>query len=575
MIDSVNSLDPILPALAAVASASERGSDDPAFIHILEALTGPPAAGSAPAETLVAAIEDATTIVPTGCKPTPGLLSDLQATAASILEGVGPQAKEDPVDGQTAAEIALALLSATVRISLPMTDGSPAGDTMGWAGAGDGSAGPAPGVPIASETPGGSSSWKPMGFQPQPVGQVTPEESSSGSTLREVRPGVQPAREPVTSIALDMPKSDATRREEPTDAVLNIDTIMSALGKTERAPAGNLVSPQGEHRMRNEAKESGESKSGVSLHTPVTPVTPPGPGLRPQAFEALPSGGLPVNLAMEGGLPPGVTKVPNGPGEANGALASDPSEAVGPSSGRAPVNLVVEAGQPDGVPAVRKGTGEADVALAPNSSAGAGRSSAIAFDKPLEARLASEDGSSKRESGPDTGPTLYTVHNTLVPTNGNIRMGAPDGPGAPPIGPSLVEQIAQRAHIFMAQGRAGLNIQLEPEELGKVRVYVGLGSEGLQVRLDAESGDTRGILQASLPQLREALERQGLKVDRFDLAFSAGAFSFGTPQDHGSQQPRMNDGQRSMPYYWEEHAASEPERTPNLQPSSSLVDYRI
>ncbi len=88
-------------------------------------------------------------------------------------------------------------------------------------------------------------------------------------------------------------------------------------------------------------------------------------------------------------------------------------------------------------------------------------------------------------SGPDA------LSGASVPVNGLRRDGAvaseafqpttPDGAGTALLGPSVADQIARRAHLILSRGRAGLYIQLEPKELGKVRVYVELGSEGVHV----------------------------------------------------------------------------------------------
>jgi len=193
-----------------------------------------------------------------------------------------------------------------------------------------------------------------------------------------------------------------------------------------------------------------------------------------------------------------------------------------------------------------------------------------------EGQPASYDGAPEHGTAWAAGPVLDRVNNQSTTTGGTLTAStALAGSSGAQLGASVVEQIAQRAHLVLRNGRAGMDIQLEPEELGKVRVHVGFGSEGLHVRLAAEDIDTRGILHASLPQLRQALENQGLRVDRFDLALSSGASLFGTPQDNSQQQPRLRGETAQWQYAWEDSTTPESAGSTGALAPSSLVDYRI
>lgn len=140
---------------------------------------------------------------------------------------------------------------------------------------------------------------------------------------------------------------------------------------------------------------------------------------------------------------------------------------------------------------------------------------------------------------------------------------------------SVVDQIARNAHLFLARGRTGLSIELEPRELGKVGIHVSVGSEGLHIRLAAETNDVRGIIQASLPQLRAALESQGLSIDRFDLALGTSFSGFGSPGDPARQESDLGNARTPWNYLWEEQAGNEGGRSQELSTASSLVDLRV
>ncbi|MCL5960085.1 MAG: flagellar hook-length control protein FliK [Chloroflexi bacterium] len=139
---------------------------------------------------------------------------------------------------------------------------------------------------------------------------------------------------------------------------------------------------------------------------------------------------------------------------------------------------------------------------------------------------------------------------------------------------SIADQIARRANLMLGRGRAALSLQLDPPELGKVRVHVSFSSDGLQVRLAAEANGTRDIIQASLPQLRTAFESQGLTVDRFDLAAGPGFSGFHSSAD-GAPRQGLSSSQATTSYPWSEDAEVEASESPAARTQNSLVDYRI
>ena len=139
---------------------------------------------------------------------------------------------------------------------------------------------------------------------------------------------------------------------------------------------------------------------------------------------------------------------------------------------------------------------------------------------------------------------------------------------------SVVEQIARKAQFIASRGRSGLSIQLEPQELGKVRVYVSMGSGGLHVKLAAEASDTRQIIQSSLPQLKTAFESQGLRVDRFDVTVASNFSGFNSQQDNAQRQASAKS-QSPDRYLWGDDADVDEIDSSEVRRPNSLVDYRI
>lgn len=99
-------------------------------------------------------------------------------------------------------------------------------------------------------------------------------------------------------------------------------------------------------------------------------------------------------------------------------------------------------------------------------------------------------------------------------------------------GPSAPRKSSQRAafervaKIVRSAGRGNetvARVELDPPAMGHVRVHLRLKNDLLRIRLTAQSPDARDVLMSQGGELRAALERQGVRVQRMDFA--------ATPQD--------------------------------------------
>jgi len=69
-----------------------------------------------------------------------------------------------------------------------------------------------------------------------------------------------------------------------------------------------------------------------------------------------------------------------------------------------------------------------------------------------------------------------------------------------------------------ANGTTRLELQLEPAHLGKIHISLQTdAAKQLQMHLTVESTVTRQVIEQHMPQLRAALEQQGLNLDNFSL----------------------------------------------------------
>lgn len=90
--------------------------------------------------------------------------------------------------------------------------------------------------------------------------------------------------------------------------------------------------------------------------------------------------------------------------------------------------------------------------------------------------------------------------------------------------------VPQPVHVQVLRGleaaleRPGhtVRLALQPEGLGSVDLQVTLGAGGVRVQIATERADTQQLLQASTPQLAQALEQRGVPVEQVLVQLSGG-----------------------------------------------------
>lgn len=101
-------------------------------------------------------------------------------------------------------------------------------------------------------------------------------------------------------------------------------------------------------------------------------------------------------------------------------------------------------------------------------------------------------------------------------------VGVPHGPQEPSLkapfrGEGPVNQLVQKLEISQTLERSEMKVQLKPEHLGEVTIILIKEGQILKARLVTESLQVKEALQSGLPQLRERLESQNVKVVEFHI----------------------------------------------------------
>ncbi|MGG4034490.1 flagellar hook-length control protein FliK [Paenibacillus cisolokensis] len=82
--------------------------------------------------------------------------------------------------------------------------------------------------------------------------------------------------------------------------------------------------------------------------------------------------------------------------------------------------------------------------------------------------------------------------------------------------------IVQRFDITLAQGRSEARLSLSPEHLGQLEVKLTVRKGQLAAQFVTDTPMAKEMLDSQLPQLRAALQQQGLQVDSLDVTYRDG-----------------------------------------------------
>ncbi len=159
-----------------------------------------------------------------------------------------------------------------------------------------------------------------------------------------------------------------------------------------------------------------------------------------------------------------------------------------------------------------------------------------------------DSGASTPSSSP-TEPTLWSA--ITAPLAGDDRAG--DGSGLTRVSATetttdtaaqdSVDRVVRvlRAHVGARDSQ--VRIQLDPPELGRVRVDIRMRNDTLFLHVETETTAGRDLLNSRLGQLREALQQQGILVERANVQMRDAVQDTPQTREH-QQQPSSQSNQQ-------------------------------
>ena len=116
----------------------------------------------------------------------------------------------------------------------------------------------------------------------------------------------------------------------------------------------------------------------------------------------------------------------------------------------------------------------------------------------------------------------------------------------------VLQQIAEFVRVNVSQDTTSLEMQLNPENLGKLYLHISSNREGsITAQFTAQNEAVKEALETQLVELKQTLNQQGVKVDAIEVSVATHEFERNLEQSaerekQQGQQEEQRQGRRSL-----------------------------
>ncbi|MBP2642422.1 MAG: Flagellar hook-length control protein-like protein [Firmicutes bacterium] len=137
---------------------------------------------------------------------------------------------------------------------------------------------------------------------------------------------------------------------------------------------------------------------------------------------------------------------------------------------------------------------------------------------------------------------------------------------------NVAGQIVEQAKVISRPTNSEMIIKLKPEHLGELTLKIVVENGAVSASFLTNHAEVRNAIESSLPQLRQELANQGLKVDQVGVYASLNQ-SFGEPQQQ--QQHYQENRKRRTGSADSQDFLAAADKVSLMTPTEEGVDYRI
>jgi flagellar hook-length control protein FliK len=109
-----------------------------------------------------------------------------------------------------------------------------------------------------------------------------------------------------------------------------------------------------------------------------------------------------------------------------------------------------------------------------------------------------------------------------------------------------IDSVARSLSSANGNGRHQVTLQLDPPELGRLRLDIRMEEGAMTLRVDAQAASAAKLIESRIPELRDALAVHGIRIDRTEIVVrSPESGQSGPQQEHSQQGAQHGPGQHS------------------------------
>ncbi len=116
----------------------------------------------------------------------------------------------------------------------------------------------------------------------------------------------------------------------------------------------------------------------------------------------------------------------------------------------------------------------------------------------------------------------------------------------------IIEQIAENVKLNLSQAETSLEMQLNPENLGKIYLQISAKQGAVSAQIAASNEAVKVALEAQVAELRESLNQSGVRVDAIEVTVASHEFeknleqNFTREQQEGERQQKQSSQRRNL-----------------------------
>ena len=109
----------------------------------------------------------------------------------------------------------------------------------------------------------------------------------------------------------------------------------------------------------------------------------------------------------------------------------------------------------------------------------------------------------------------------------------------------LIDQIAKNVRVTISAAETSMEMQLNPENLGKLYLNISEREGSIRAQITAQNAAVKEALEVQLVELRQSLNQQGIKVDAIEVAVGTHEFEQNLEQNAKEEEQMQQQMQES------------------------------